>query len=160
MGKANIRETYKNIRLAMPYEDILLGSRAICQRLLEEIEFDWVKHLNAYRPIQGLKEVDISLFVSEIKAKQPQRAIGFVGPAKSQKLPAQKFDLILVPCLAFDKNNYRLGWGGGFYDRFLVRQPQALKIGVCFQNGFIESGLENEPHDIKLDKIITESEIY
>jgi 5-formyltetrahydrofolate cyclo-ligase len=68
----------------------------------------------------------------------------------------EKFDLILVPCLAFDKDNYRLGWGGGFYDRFLAAQPKALKIGLCYQNGFVKEGLTHQPHDIPLDKIITE----
>jgi 5-formyltetrahydrofolate cyclo-ligase len=103
-----------------------------------------------------LNEIDISLMTEPIEYKVPDIKIHFLGPAKNQKIPKKKFDLIIVPVLAFDSSNNRLGWGGGFYDRFLAQQPRAKKIGVCYQNGFVKGGLPQEPHDISLDQIITE----
>jgi 5,10-methenyltetrahydrofolate synthetase len=66
------------------------------------------------------------------------------------------FDAVIVPMLGFDPRTlHRLGYGGGYYDRFLAAQPAAHKIGVCYEIGKVE-GLPNEPHDIPLDMIITE----
>jgi 5,10-methenyltetrahydrofolate synthetase len=79
---------------------------------------------------------------------------------KKSKPPTSKFDLIIIPCLAFDGDLCRLGWGGGWYDRFLAGQPEAMKIGLAYQNSLVEAGLPREAHDIPLDKIITESGIY
>jgi 5-formyltetrahydrofolate cyclo-ligase len=59
-----------------------------------------------------------------------------------------------------DKNNHRLGFGGGFYDRFLAGQPKARKIGLAFEIGFITSNFPAEAHDVKLDMIITERKVY
>ncbi|MCA9346458.1 5-formyltetrahydrofolate cyclo-ligase [Candidatus Saccharibacteria bacterium] len=70
-----------------------------------------------------------------------------------------KYDLIIVPTLAFDLHGNRLGSGKGMYDRFLENQKSALKVGLCFEiNKTINIPIED--HDIKLDIAITESNIY
>ena len=61
-------------------------------------------------------------------------------------------DLVIVPALAVDKNNYRLGYGGGFYDRFLSGVNIA-KI-VCIPKELLVETVYPEKHDIKIDKII------
>jgi len=156
MDKTVLRNRYKIIRLKMSTDEVVSKSQAICGRALATIELTKVKNLSVYEPLAKLNEVDASLFISEIRHKYPDIEIRVMGSAKNQRLPRQKFDLIIVPTLAFDANNYRLGWGGGFYDRFLAVQPQALKIGLCFQKGFIKEGLTQEPHDIPLDAVITD----
>ena len=62
-------------------------------------------------------------------------------------------DLVIVPALAVDKNNYRLGYGGGFYDRFL-KDLEIFKI-VCLPKQFILETVFKEEHDIKIDMIIS-----
>jgi 5-formyltetrahydrofolate cyclo-ligase len=69
----------------------------------------------------------------------------------------QKPDIIIVPCLAFNKEKYRLGYGGGFYDRTLPNFPDALKIGVAYAEQ--ELDFTAEPHDVKLDLIVTDVEM-
>lgn len=64
-------------------------------------------------------------------------------------------DVILVPGLAFDLSGNRLGYGGGYYDKFLSQFPNTSKIGVFFSCQQHPS-LPTEPHDIQLDLIITE----
>jgi len=64
------------------------------------------------------------------------------------------YSVIIVPGLLFDKNNNRIGYGGGYYDRFL-KDNILYKIGVCFSN-FVVDNLECENYDIKMDEIITE----
>ena len=84
---------------------------------------------------------------------------GMLEPAKSKaKLP----DIMLVPLLAFDKNKYRLGYGKGFYDRYLNRYLKQFKniltVGVAFSFQKYHK-LPINRTDIKLDFIITEKGI-
>lgn len=62
-------------------------------------------------------------------------------------------DMIIVPGLAFDEFNYRLGYGGGYYDNFLCTQPNALKVGAYYPTQKTET-LPREDHDFRLDKIV------
>lgn len=57
--------------------------------------------------------------------------------------------LLLVPALAIDAEGYRLGYGGGYYDRFLARFPRIDHLGICFSHGYCES-LPHEVYDFKL----------
>jgi 5-formyltetrahydrofolate cyclo-ligase len=62
-------------------------------------------------------------------------------------------DLFIIPGLAFDKNNYRLGYGSGYYDTFLHSQHNAYKVGICYPFQLIEK-VPTEPHDEQLSTII------
>ena len=63
-------------------------------------------------------------------------------------------DIVIVPALACDKNNYRLGYGGGFYDRFLS-DFNGIKI-CCIPNELYIEDVFPQKHDIKMDLIITD----
>lgn len=63
-----------------------------------------------------------------------------------------EYTLILVPGLAFDKFGKRLGYGGGYYDRFLEQHPEAIKIGIVYPFQFIER-VPVEEHDQAVDYI-------
>lgn len=65
-----------------------------------------------------------------------------------------KPDIVIVPALAVDKNNYRLGYGGGFYDRFLSK-IKTFKI-VCIPKEFIVDTVYPEEFDIPVDLVITD----
>lgn len=62
-------------------------------------------------------------------------------------------DIIIVPGLAFDNSNMRLGYGGGYYDTFLVNHPKAIKIGVGFPFQLIDQ-VPVEEHDVRLNRIL------
>ena len=70
-------------------------------------------------------------------------------------------DLLLVPCVGFDAEGYRLGYGGGYYDRTLAAWPgEALPVtvGVAYEACRIDDGvLEREAHDLPLDAIVTDA---
>jgi 5-formyltetrahydrofolate cyclo-ligase len=155
-NKQFLREKFKKIRLIMAPRIIDEDSIIICRKIFRDVDWNKVKRVCSYSPIAELKEVDVKPLLEAVEYKYPDIKIRLLSQKKNLKIPKTKFDLILVPCLAFDNNNYRLGWGGGFYDRFLAKQPQALKIGLCFYNGYVKNGLPHEPHDIALDKIVTE----
>lgn len=64
------------------------------------------------------------------------------------------FDLIIVPGVVFDSNNNRMGYGKGYYDRFLEGK-NCYKIGICFKEQMIQN-LCVEDYDIKMDEVVVD----
>lgn len=72
---------------------------------------------------------------------------------------AEHLDIVILPGLVFDKNGNRLGYGGGYYDRFLAcKAPQALRLGLAFSCQLVPS-IPAQNHDMRLDILVTEKEI-
>lgn len=63
------------------------------------------------------------------------------------------YDLIVVPGLAFDKNNYRIGYGAGYYDEFLKSQPNAYKIALAYPFQLVNR-VPIEHHDQPIDEVL------
>jgi 5-formyltetrahydrofolate cyclo-ligase len=69
-------------------------------------------------------------------------------------------DVVMMPPIAFDAQGYRLGYGGGFFDRTLAAAaPQPLKIGIAREADRIET-IHPQPHDVPMDFVVTEAGIY
>lgn len=66
----------------------------------------------------------------------------------------QSIELMVVPMLAYNQRNYRLGYGKGYYDQYLS-QHDSYKLGICFSMN-LENELFEEEHDVKLAQIFTE----
>ena len=64
--------------------------------------------------------------------------------------------VVLVPGLVFSKDMHRMGYGRGYYDRFL-KDKDVLKIGICFSEQIFD--FEKKPHDVDMDEVITEEGI-
>lgn len=71
---------------------------------------------------------------------------------------------ILVPGVAFSREGARLGYGGGYYDRYLSRHPQLFPIGLCFETQLAVScggeRIKMQPHDRWMRRIVTEDGVY
>ena len=80
---------------------------------------------------------------------------GLLEPLDSTRvvLP-EELDFIIVPALAYDRDGYRLGWGGGYYDRYL-RRTGAFTAGVARQR-LLRDTLPREAHDVPVDCVVTE----
>lgn len=65
--------------------------------------------------------------------------------------------ICIIPGLAFSKDFHRIGYGAGYYDRFL-KDKNLIKIGTCFEGQFFE--IEPEEHDVDMDYIVTNDHIY
>lgn len=82
------------------------------------------------------------------------------APARTQQVPpealAQLLDLVLVPGIAFDRHGWRVGYGAGYYDRFLSG-VRATTIGLAYSLQ-LRDAVPHEPHDVPLDRIVTEAE--
>jgi len=84
--------------------------------------------------------------------------MGILEPKTSAaEIPIAEIDLVVVPCVAFDRQGWRLGRGGGFYDRFLSREDlRAASCGLAFSEQ-VFSTLPQCPHDRAVDIVTTES---
>lgn len=78
---------------------------------------------------------------------------------RSELVPPEDIDLILVPCVAFDETRMRLGHGGGYYDRYIARCPGAGLICTAFEAQRLESIIHDE-YDMRMHCVVTEKAIY
>jgi 5-formyltetrahydrofolate cyclo-ligase len=74
----------------------------------------------------------------------------------SPEIPPDEAALIIVPGLAFARDGYRLGYGGGFYDRLLGHRRQATTLGVCF-HALLFDELPHGDFDAPVDSLVTET---
>lgn len=75
-------------------------------------------------------------------------------PATNKLVKASELDMVIVPALAFNKDLYRLGRGGGYYDRLLTQVSKQCKtLGVCFTE-LINNSIPVDKHDIPVKKLI------
>lgn len=79
---------------------------------------------------------------------------GTFGILEPRGKRCEEIDIIFVPGVAFDKTGNRIGYGKGYYDRFLKAQA-ATTVGLCYSVQVVDS-IPASPHDVRLDKILTE----
>ena len=98
----------------------------------------------------------------EIRQYMPDRpmvsvSFGISEPDLSCPILTQdEIDLILVPAVCYDKAGYRLGFGGGYYDRWL-EHFNGFRVGMC-RNAVLQDKVPTEPHDSRVDLLLTETE--
>lgn len=188
-AKQTMRQRFRRLRAALAPEERATRSAAICARAAALTPVQGVRVVHAYLPMRA--EVDTRPLLLQALA-QGQRvvvpivegdksdlahswlaslaaddlvagAFGTLQPRRLQPAAPGDWDVIMVPLLAFDRAGYRLGYGGGYYDRLLSRAtPAALPpvptIGLAFALQEADR-LPHEPHDIPLDWIVTEDEV-
>jgi len=96
--------------------------------------------LASYRPGDPLYE-------TQFMVKQPLETAATIDLAS--------VDLVLVPALAFDTRGHRLGFGQGYYDRFLPRMPNAVRVGLSFELQLLVE-VPATTHDVPVDHLATE----
>ena len=97
----------------------------------------------------------------EIKSLDDLNECGSYGisePSVDGTILSEEVDLSIVPGLAFDKDGKRLGYGGGYYDRFFEKYPNSFKISLCYAYQLV-TDVYHMPYDISIDMIISEKEI-
>ena len=110
--------------------------------------------------IPGTKEMQHIVLEPETPLTENKWRIPEPYPAPDQMIEPEVLDAILIPLLAFDVNGFRVGYGGGYYDRFLSKcRPDAMKIGLSM---FDPVGAINDldPYDVPMNVCITPYNIY
>jgi 5,10-methenyltetrahydrofolate synthetase len=124
---------------------------------LRTVVADWldaVSHRVAALPVVE----DDALVFHAWSRDAPMRAGEFGIPVPAHGRRVQP-DALLIPCVGFDRQRYRLGYGGGYYDRTLARTlPWPLAVGIAFECGRLGT-VDPQPHDMQLDVVITDAGI-
>jgi 5-formyltetrahydrofolate cyclo-ligase len=95
-----------------------------------------------------------AVVISSFHDLEPPGKHGFREPVPSLTLSLADTDIIIVPGLLFDRGGYRLGYGGGYYDRRLA-ESQGYAIGICRHGDYVDL-LPRDSHDIPVDLVVTD----
>jgi len=114
------------------------------------------KELVLPRVDRARRSLDL-LTVKDLEADLRPGYQGILEPDPSRCAPADPhlIDLVLVPGVVFDRRGFRLGYGGGYYDRLLASLPRAVRVGLAFSLQVVEE-LPVLPHDLPVDILVTE----
>ncbi len=138
-------DSFKKANKVMIYSET--GNEVKLSSLLNEKKEFYLPKI-IYEKIMPVKfEGSDKLMVNKFNIKEP------VGNETSDQI-----EICLVPGVGFDEKGNRIGYGKGFYDKFL-REFKGLKIGVCYDFQLVKEIPSND-HDIKMDFVITEEKIY
>lgn len=163
-AKSELRKYYSATRRALPDEVISEKSLQLSERVMAELDWEKVKNIHCFLPLVGQNEPDVRSVIEyairagkQVYASNPRnKKTEALESSLAQQVieydlsDAVQFEVIIIPMLAYDSaTRHRLGFGGGFYDRLLAKQPQAYKLGVCFSE--CVANLPSEPHDVPLD---------
>lgn len=110
------------------------------------------------RRVASLPVVEGDVLVFAAWTPQTEMAMGPyeipAPPASALRVTPQ---VMMIPCVGIDQNRYRLGYGGGYYDRTLAKlNPRPVLVGVAFDCGRVKN-LAPQAHDIRMDLVITET---
>lgn len=185
MLKKELRQKYKELRKHLSENEIEEWSLQIANQL---IRLDIWQHsfYHLFLPIESQKEVNteyilqvlagndknIVLSKSDFSTREmthflltdnttiKKNAYDIPEPIDGLEVPVSKIDVVFVPLLAFDEKGNRVGYGKGFYDKFLdTCKPEILKIGVSFfESEKVISDVLNT--DIQLDFCVTPTKVY
>jgi 5-formyltetrahydrofolate cyclo-ligase len=189
MTKAELRKMYFDQRRSLSVEEIGTRSRRIADRFFESFELSAVGNLHCFISIEKFNEIDTSPIFKKIwnefpsirtfaprldreagelhhhvytlETKLVENAWGIREPADAKKpIEANEIDLVLVPLLCFDVRGYRVGYGKGFYDKFLVEcRPDCFKVGLSFFPP-VDRIDDVDKYDIPLDHCVTPETVY
>ena len=183
--KTKYRQSILEARNALSSSEVLNLSSQIMKIADEKLALTDVKTLGSY--FAANNEVDMENLnnnrrelnrITTYPVIGPNQSMKFIAPKNSERLNKNKFNIfepsdgneiapmmhkvIIVPTVGIDSNGYRLGYGGGYYDRLLMpilqNKNRPLIIGLIYDFQFINEAI-NEAHDIKLDMVFSEKKI-
>ena len=185
MNKKELRIQYKALRSQLSENDLEAMSLTIANKVLTLPV--WEKtYFHIFLPITELKEVNTEFILHLLSGKDKETIISksdfktrnmthflltdntkirkneynIPEPIDGLEVPTSKIEVVFVPLLAFDKTGHRVGYGKGFYDKFLTEcTPETIKIGLSFFEAeeLIADVFES---DVKLDYCVTPKGVY
>ena len=189
MKKSELRKLYLSKRKAISVEEMAIKSQQIADLFFQNFDLLAIKNLHIFLPIIKHNEIDTWLIIKELQQNFSEISIiipkviqekselesyvfneknlienswGILEPTgeNQEKILSEQIDLVIIPLLIFDKNGNRVGYGKGFYDRFLQQcKPETLKIGLCLEEP-VEEIEDVNKFDVKINFCLTPNKIY
>jgi 5-formyltetrahydrofolate cyclo-ligase len=184
-SKKELRLHYKKLRKKLSEEDLEQKSLDITNQLIHLPIWDKT-YYHVFLPIEEQKEVNTEFILHLLSGKDKEIVVSksdfetrimshflltdntkirkneynIPEPVNGLPVPSQTIEVVFVPLLAFDVSGNRIGYGKGFYDKFLAEcKSETIKIGLSFFEAVsqIDDVFES---DIKLDYCVTPEEVY
>lgn len=181
LEKKELRRQVRTKLAAMTPEQLRRSDDALFERFLSLPQVQEAKTIFAFWGIPG-KEPETARLVQEltgrgqavglprmlpehqmeVRSYDPDKPLVSVSFGISEPgtdcplLSRQDIDLVLVPAVCYDRSGFRLGFGGGYYDRWLAGFP-GFRVGLC-RNEVLQERVPTQEHDAKVDILLTESE--
>jgi len=187
MTKAELRLLYKQKRATeCSPESVTKGSKEITDKVLQYFTFQKEDYISLFFTIAGKQEIETAFlcerllenqcrvcasksdfetqtmqhFVYENPTQLQLSKFGIPEPTHGKLVSPEKMDFVFVPLLAFDKKGFRVGYGKGFYDRFLAQcRKNCTIIGLSFFEA-IDTIDDCDKFDIPLDFCVTPQQVY
>jgi 5-formyltetrahydrofolate cyclo-ligase len=187
MTKKEIRKFYREKRMALTaVEQSKLDDLLLIQ--FQQAVIPFAETLFTYWPMEQLKEPNTNLFTAFMEFRNPELKVAFprilpdgsgmeavytddhtefnksdfgvYEPVTGERADPLSLDIIFVPLLAVDRNGFRIGYGKGYYDRYLPScNPDCLKIGFSYFEPMDEIPEKHE-FDVPLNLCMTPQSIY
>ncbi len=171
MNKAEIRRRILGLRKLYPQDDIIKNSEIICGKILKSAHYRNAEKIMLYIPMAGEVLTDLlingkkAVFAPRVRGDGGMDAVRLSGeftksgfgvsePVGDDVTAAEEIDLFIVPGVAFDRDCQRMGFGRGYYDRFLAGTG-GYKAGIAFEFQIVQTTLP-EVHDVPMDIVFTE----
>ena len=175
MNKQELRQAIRARKRAMTEEDILRRSEILAEKFARSSAYRAAKTIYGYLPYnqevrtvpmlrraleEGKRVAVPKVYGDDMKFiyldDLSQVAKGYAGipePVADGPVAQDETALVLMPGLAFDRAGHRIGYGGGFYDKFLAREPHHPTVALCYDFQVMDR-LETEEFDIPVNLVI------
>jgi 5-formyltetrahydrofolate cyclo-ligase len=188
MKKAELRKFYLTKQKNLSPAERIEKSRAVAEHFFRFFDLTAIEYLHCFIPIEKFNEIETALIFQKIWLDFPniktlaprvnfqtaeienlkstpeteliENSWQIAEPGGNELIETEKVDLVLAPLLCCDLEGSRVGYGKGFYDKFLRRsRPNCLKIGLSYFPPTAIISDVNE-YDVKLDYCVTPEKIY
>ena len=172
-NKIELRQTYHDKRKVVPIyrhkearedllkklDDLISSEKVVLSYspLPEEVDVGLVNQKLAARGGLALPKIENNqIFVYLVKNLErdlQKGKFGILEPIRKRCEYIELVDIALIPGIAFDRANNRLGFGMGYYDRFLTKMKEVNKIGIAFKEQITDELIDVTIHDIPMDQL-------
>ena len=181
--KTFLRSHYKKKRFSLTKQEVDDLSQRVSKQL-DKLNIWKLKHYHIFISISNYNELDTSFIINKLKSEQKIIIVpkisnnelvhiaindetefglneyGIKEPNDGNHFIIENLDIIFIPLLAFDIEGHRVGYGKGYYDRFLkLTNNSTLKIGLSFFDP-INKILDIDDNDVKLDYCVTPKQVH
>jgi 5-formyltetrahydrofolate cyclo-ligase len=187
LTKDEARERGRALRASLSEVQREENDAAVIKQCRDEIDWSGLQRVHLFLPIRRRQEIDtwkliewlwdahakVRTYVPRLVAGELEQVRATIGtgwylnryqipePFEGEVLGDEEpLDLIFAPLLCVDLHGCRVGYGGGFYDKFMATRPHAKKVGLAYESWLTRDDIETNARDVRLDGVVTEQRVH